>query len=247
MLRCLVLVEIFWGVAMIAFETLNTVRMAELVGGEERAGVVMGPVSSAAWGLFAAGAWLGGRRQPPDRGRLDRAAGPGAERRVRGADGPGRRTGRPDRGVPGRYALHGSAGPVHSTLLHRQANRSNRATVLSMNSMVAGGAYSLGLLGLGLLAEHTSVATAILVAGAFSILGAVLYLPAIRQERRGRARSRPSRPRPEDNVDPQRSDGRHDEVGQDGIDGLGGSLGAGVQPVADLWRLAAQYLVEVGG
>jgi hypothetical protein len=52
-----------------------------------------------------------------------------------------------------------------------------------MNSMVAGGAYCLGLLALGPLAEHTSVATAIVVAGAFSILGAVLYRPAIRQER----------------------------------------------------------------
>ena len=83
------------------------------------------------------------------------------------------------------YALHGSASPVHSALLHRQANQSNRATVLSMNSMVAGGAYSLGLIGLGLLAEHTSVTVAILVAGAFSVLGAVLYLPAIQQERAG--------------------------------------------------------------
>ena len=43
-----------------------------------------------------------------------------------------------------------------------------------MNSMVAGGAYCLGLLILGPLAEHMSVATAIVVAGALSILGALL-------------------------------------------------------------------------
>jgi cyanate permease len=55
--------------------------------------------------------------------------------------------------------------------------------VLSMNSMVAGGAYSLGLLVLGPLAEHTSTALAIVVCGAFSIVGAVLYLPAIRHEK----------------------------------------------------------------
>ena len=55
-LRSLVLVEVFWSVAMIAFETFNTVRLAELVGGEERAGVIIGPVSAASWGLFAAGA-----------------------------------------------------------------------------------------------------------------------------------------------------------------------------------------------
>jgi hypothetical protein len=52
-----------------------------------------------------------------------------------------------------------------------------------MNSMVAGGAYSLGLLVLGPLAEHTSTALAIVVCGAFSILGAVFYLPALRHER----------------------------------------------------------------
>ena len=182
-LRCLVLVEIFWAVAMIAFETLNTVRMAELVGGEERAGVVMGPVSSAAWGLFAAGAWLGGvasRRIGVGWTALLARVLNGAFVVLMGvANGPV--------GLVAAffvsYALHGSAGPVHSTLLHRQASRGNRATVLSINSMVAGGAYSLGLLGLGVLAEHLSVATAILLAGAFSILGAVLYLPAIRQER----------------------------------------------------------------
>ncbi len=43
---------------MIAFETLNPVRLAELVGGEERAGAIIGPVSAASWGLFAAGAPL---------------------------------------------------------------------------------------------------------------------------------------------------------------------------------------------
>ena len=41
----------------------------------------------------------------------------------------------------------------------------------------------LGLLALGPLAEHTSTAMAIVVAGAFSVLGAALYLPARRQER----------------------------------------------------------------
>jgi hypothetical protein len=76
---------------------------------------------------------------------------------------------------------------VHSTLLHRQATPANRATVLSMNSMVSGGCYSLGLLALGPLAEHTSTAVAMLVAGGFSIIGAVLYLPAIRAERDAQA------------------------------------------------------------
>ena len=49
--------------------------------------------------------------------------------------------------------------------------------------MIAGGAFSIGMLVLGPFAEHTSTAMAIMVAGAFSIVGAALYLPAIRQER----------------------------------------------------------------
>jgi hypothetical protein len=51
------------------------------------------------------------------------------------------------------------------------------------SSMVAGGSYTVGLLVLGPLAEHASTAFAIIVAGAFSVVGAALYLPAIRRER----------------------------------------------------------------
>ena len=82
------------------------------------------------------------------------------------------------------YTLHGDRpGPCTTRCCTGRPVRRNRATVLSMNSMVAGGSASLGLLALGPLAEHTSTATAIVVAGAFSILGAVFYLPARRQER----------------------------------------------------------------
>jgi hypothetical protein len=49
--------------------------------------------------------------------------------------------------------------------------------------MVSGGVYSLGLLALGPLAEHTSTATAMVVAGAFSVLGAFWYRGAVRDER----------------------------------------------------------------
>lgn len=182
-LRALVLVEVFWSVAMIAFETLNTVRLAELVGGEERAGVVIGPVSAVSWGLFAAGSavaglasrWIGVAWTAV----LARVLNGGFVVAMGLAAGPVGLIA----AFLAAYTLHGAAGPMHSTLLHRQAGPDNRATVLSMNSMVAGGAYSLGLLALGPLAEHTSVAIAIIVAGSFSILGAVLYLPARRQER----------------------------------------------------------------
>ena len=182
-LLALVLVEVFWSVGMIAFETLMPVRLAEVAGGETRAGALMGPVSAAAWGLFAVGSAAAGL--------TSRRIGVGwtalAARVLNGVfvvvmglmAGPvGLVT-----AFLITYTLHGSGGPVHSALLHRQAQPRNRTTVLSMNSMVAGGCYSLGLLALGPLAEHAGTPTAIIVAGTFSILGAALYLPAIRQER----------------------------------------------------------------
>jgi predicted MFS family arabinose efflux permease len=187
-LRALVLVEVFWSVGMIAFETLMPIRLAELVGGQTRAGALMGPASAAAWGLFAVGSTLAGL--------VSRRIGVGwTALLARVLNGSlivvmGLTTG-PVGLITAflfTYTLHGAGGPAHSTLLHREADPSNRATVLSMNSMVAGGAYTVGLLLLGPLAEHTSTALAIIVAGAFSILGAVLYLPAIRA--RGRQLSR---------------------------------------------------------
>ena len=188
-LLALVLVEVFWAIGMIAFETFTPVRLAELVGGEARAGALMGPVSAAAWGLFAAGssiAALLARRVGVTWTAIVSRVAQGAFIVVMGLmAGPvGLVT-----AFLVTYTLHGTAGPVHNTLLHRQAEARNRTTVLSMNSMVAGGAYSLGLLVLGPLAESTSTATAIVVAGAFSIIGAALYVPALRQERAGAARA----------------------------------------------------------
>ena len=178
-LRALVLVEVFWSVGMIAFETLMPIRLAEVVGGQTSAGALMGPASAAAWGLFAVGSTLAGlvgRRIGVGWTALLARVLNGALIVVMGlATGPvGLIT-----AFLFTYTLHGAGGPAHNTLLHREADPSNRATVLSMNSMVAGGAYTVGLLALGPLAEHTSTALAIVVAGAFSVLGAALYLPAI--------------------------------------------------------------------
>jgi MFS family permease len=182
-LRALVLVEVFWSIAMIAFETLFPIRLSELVGGQTPAGALIGPVSAAAWGLFAAGSALAGvasRRIGVGPTALLARVLNGALVIVMGLmSGPvGLIT-----AFLFTYTLHGAGGPVHSTLLHRQAGAHNRTTVLSMNSMMGGGAYTIGLLILGPLAEHTNTALAIIAAGAFSIIGAALYLPAIRQER----------------------------------------------------------------
>ncbi len=184
-LLALVAVEVFWAVGMIAFETFMPVRLSELVGGESEAGALMGPVSAAAWGLFAVGSSLAGvlmRRIGIAWTAIAAAVARAAFTVVMGLMA----------GPVGLvtsflvvYTLHGTGGPSHATLLHRQAEAGNRTTVLSMNSMAAGGAFSLGLLALGPLAEATSTATGIVVAGAVSILASLLYLPALRQERAG--------------------------------------------------------------
>jgi predicted MFS family arabinose efflux permease len=182
-LLALVGVEVFWAVGMIAFETFMPIRLSEVVGGEAEAGALMGPVSAAAWGLFAVGSSLAAllsRRVGVARTAIASAVARAAFIVAMGLTA----------GPVGLitaflvvYTLHGTGGPSHATLLHRQAEARNRTTVLSMNSMVMGGAYSLGLLALGPLAEATSTATGIVVAGAFSVLAGLLYLPALRQER----------------------------------------------------------------
>lgn len=186
-LRGLVVVEVFWSVAMVVFETFQPIRLAELLGSGERAGAWMGVVASAGWGVFAAGAALAGL----------------ASRRIgvtwtavlaRVLNGLGAVTMGLVAGPVAlvaaylvTYGLHGAGGPVHSTLLHREAHSGNRATVLSMNSMMAFAAFSLATPLLGLLAERTATPVAMVTAGALSVLGALWYLPSRRQEKRRQA------------------------------------------------------------
>jgi MFS family permease len=182
-LRGIVCVEVFWSVAMIVFETFQPIRLAELVGGEERAGAIMGPVAAAGWAVFALGAALSGwssRRIGVTRTAIAARVLNGMGAVVMGlVAGPAALIAA--YGVT--YLLHGAAGPAHSALLHREARASNRATVLSINSMVASAAFGIAAPLLGLLAERTSTQVAMVTAGAVSILGALFYLPARRAEK----------------------------------------------------------------
>src|SRR5688500_2427421 len=54
-LRGITLVEVFWGTAMTVFESCQPIRLAEILGSEEQAGALMGPVTSLGWGVFALG------------------------------------------------------------------------------------------------------------------------------------------------------------------------------------------------
>jgi MFS family permease len=191
-LRGVVLVEVFWSVAMIVFETFQPIRLAELVGGEERAGAIMGPVAAGGWAVFALGSALAGltsRRMGVTRtailARVLNAVGAVVMGLVAG----------PAALIVAylfTYSMHGAGGPAHDALLHREATARNRATVLSINSMVGFAVFSVTAPALGLLAEGTSSQVAMVTAGAFSVLGAFCYLPALRAERRRTPTAHPS-------------------------------------------------------
>lgn len=182
-LQGLILVEVFWSVAMVVFEQFQPIRLSELLGGEARAGIWMGPVAASGWAVFAIGAGLAGvtsRRIGVARtailARLFNSlgavtmglmAGPGALVVAYLAT----------------YAMHGAAGPMHGALLHRQASAHNRATLLSMNSMTASASFALTAPLVGLMAVSTSNQAAMVTAGVVSLAGAICYFPALRDER----------------------------------------------------------------
>ncbi|MFM6849512.1 MAG: MFS transporter [Terrabacter sp.] len=188
-LRGIVCVEIFWSVGMLVFETFQPIRLAELVGGEERAGAIMGPVAAAGWGVFALGAALSGwtsRRVGVARTAILARVLNGLGAVVMGlVAGPAALIA--TYGVT--YLLHGSAGPAHSALLHREAQARNRATVLSINSMVASVAFGVSAPLFGLLADRVSTQVAMVCAGAFSVVGAWFYRQARRAEKARAARA----------------------------------------------------------
>lgn len=183
-LVCLLLVELSWGFGMVTFETLLPVRMTELLGSEEAAAAIMGPAGAAAWLASAAGAAL----VPPLTARLGVATSAALLRVVHGVTvvGMGLLAG-PVGALTGylaTYLVHGTANPPHMTLLHREVTSAHRSTVISMNSMVAHPAGSIGAIVLTALATGTSVSTAIVVGAVVLALAAPLYLPAARAERR---------------------------------------------------------------
>jgi MFS family permease len=179
----LVAVEAFWGFSMVTFETFFPIRLSGLVGGEDAAAAIMGPVASAAWLAAAAGA--AGVLILTRRFGVARSAA-----LLRIAQGVailfiGLLT-----GVVGVvaaylacYVAHGASNPLHTTLLHRQVDSAHRTTVLSMNSMIGMPAGALGGIVLAALADATSLPVAILVGGVVCAIAAPLYLPAWRQER----------------------------------------------------------------
>lgn len=192
-LRGLVLLECFWSTAMIAMESLTPVRMTELLGSEERAGIVMGPLAAGAWAVFAVGAWLCGKASA--RWGVARAAILG--RVVHSVLTIGMALAVGPIGLVIAHLLaytgHGMQGPAYNALLHREATSANRSTVLSLASMCAFGFTALSMPLAGLLAQATSTPVAMAAAGVFGLGGVWCLLPALRAERARSLGPSPSR------------------------------------------------------
>ena len=182
-LPAVIAVELFWGFAIIAFETLFPIRLGEVLGSETDAAALMGPASSGAWFAAAAGAaliTLVSRRTGVARAAM-------ALRILQGLTivamgllaGPvGLIT-----AYLACYFTHGASNPMHMTLLHREVDAEHRTTVISLNSMVFHPAASVGAIVLTTIAAGTSLSTAMIVAGIACAVAAPLYLPAFRAER----------------------------------------------------------------
>jgi MFS transporter len=182
-LLALVAVEAFWGFSMVTFEQFFPIRLSGLVGDEDAAAAIMGPVGSAAWLAAAAGAAgavvLSRRFGVAWSAALLRIAQGIAVLFIGVLTGVA--------GVVAAYlacyVAHGASNPLHTTLLHRQVDSAHRTTVLSMNSMVSMPAGALGGIVLAALADATSLPVAIVVGAVVCAAAAPLYLPAWRAER----------------------------------------------------------------
>jgi len=203
-LLCLVGVELFWGFGMVTFEGLMPIRLAEVVESTDQAAALMGPVSSAAWFASAAGAaliTLASRR-------IGIAPAAALTRILQGlavvimglVAGP--------IGLViaflACYTIHGASNPLHMTLLHHEVTAEHRSTMISLNSMVSQPAGSAGTVVLTMLADGTSVSTALITGGVVLAVAAPLYLPAWRAEKARRDRSPEPDPVGADDIVPMR-------------------------------------------
>ncbi len=182
-LAALLAVELCWGFGMITWEKLMPVRLSEVVGGFEQAAAITGPASSAAWLASAAGAAL----IPLLSARIGVAWTGLTLRIVQGLAvlGMGLLAGPVGvlTGFLAAYLVHGAANPVHMTLVHREVDNAHRSTAVSLNSMVAQPAGSIGAIVLTALATGTSVAFAIVIGAVVLAVAAPLYLPAAKAEK----------------------------------------------------------------
>ena len=78
------------------------------------------------------------------------------------------------------FVLHGASNPVHLSILHDEAEAANRATILSMNSLMASMAAGVGGIALGAVADGAGLTVAMVLGGVVLAGAAPLYLFAKR-------------------------------------------------------------------
>ncbi|WP_370327656.1 MFS transporter [Euzebya sp.] len=175
-LVALVGIELLWGLGMIAFEVHTPARLEVVLDEPAAAAALMGPASAAGWGASAIAAGMAPRLT-----RLLGATGAGtALLAVQAAAVVGIGLASGPLGIVsafvGTMAAHGAANPVHQGLLHRAVtDPGRRATVLSANSLMASVGGGIGAIGLGALADATTISTAVLVGAAALAVAAPGY------------------------------------------------------------------------
>lgn len=176
-LVALLAIEALWGAGMVAFETFTPPRLESVLPDPADAAALLGPAVAAAWLL----AGLSAAAVSP----LTRRYGPGhvgaALRLAQGATVAGIALLTGPAGILIAYlatmAVHGAANPIHQTLLHRSITDSaQRATVLSANSLTGNLGAAAGGLGLGIIADTTTLSTAMLTGAAVLAAAAPLYV-----------------------------------------------------------------------
>lgn len=183
-LRGIVSVEAFWMFAMVVFEFFMPIRLSEMLGSPAAAGSWVGPTAALGWCAFAVGSHVAGVVTP--RCGIARTAMLSRVLNGVGAAVMGVMTGPVGLATAYlvTYGLHASAGTAHSALLHREATADNRATVLSVNSMVAFLAGALVQPVLAMAAARTSSQSVMIAAGLVSVIGFLGYRPALQAEAR---------------------------------------------------------------
>ncbi len=169
-------VSLLWGVGMPAFETLLPARLVEETGDPTAAVALLGPATAVAWLVSAVGAEAAG----PVAARTGLVPAAVLGRVLQGAAvvAMGLLAG-PAGALTGyllTHLVHGAANPLHNALLHVRVDGARRATVLSVDSLVAQLGGTLGLVALTALADGAGVATGIVVGGVVLAAAAPLYL-----------------------------------------------------------------------
>ena len=176
-------VEVFWGFGSATFENLFSVRLSEVTVTPEAAAAMTGTAIAVGWLASSVGAAV----TPRVAGRWGTIEVALLMRILQGATVVAMGLFAGVAGVLAAYIacymVHGTSNAAHVTLLHRHTAGEVRATVVSINSMMAQGAGAVGSIVLSAVAEHVSVSAAMVAGGIVLAVAAPLYVFARGAER----------------------------------------------------------------